>query len=272
MMANEQIQQPDGGNKESGSWFGFRFGERGTHSSRTMMFSELKELFRGSATTTDHAGFRTLIVDDNLLGKKTVATRRLTIQRLSELYGLHSRIPLFRVFRQLWRLDVRGREMLAFLVAQARDPLLRRSVEAVLPIPLGSPCRADVIDLYLAKNLGSRLNPDVRNKVARNVASTLTQAGFLEGRVQKIRSRPEVTPATVTLCLLLASVQGRRGQRLFTSEVVRLLDRPLSEVTGLARIASKQGLLSYRQLGSVVEISFPELLTPLEQEMSDGRV
>ena len=42
------------------------------------------------------------IIDQNCLGKQTVSTRKLTCQRLSELYGLDPSIPLFPYFAAIF--------------------------------------------------------------------------------------------------------------------------------------------------------------------------
>ena len=72
------------------------------------------------------------IVEGNALGKKTESTRKLSAQRLSELYALDEAVPLFRLLRELWPIDEPGRPMLAFLCASARDPLLRMTAKPVL--------------------------------------------------------------------------------------------------------------------------------------------
>lgn len=68
----------------AGSWFGLRYGERGTHTSRTVMLAEPSELMKFTDPSCGPDDYRKSIVDDNLLGKRTVATRKLTYQRLSE--------------------------------------------------------------------------------------------------------------------------------------------------------------------------------------------
>lgn len=73
------------------------------------MLSELTALFDVVPPHADLVDYTTAIVDDNALGKQTSANRRLTGQRLRELYGLDSRLPLFRVLRKLWYLDELGK-------------------------------------------------------------------------------------------------------------------------------------------------------------------
>ena len=53
-----------------------------------------------------------------------MATRKLSSQRLSELYALDPQVPPFRVMRRCWYADRDGQAILAMLLALARDPLL----------------------------------------------------------------------------------------------------------------------------------------------------
>jgi hypothetical protein len=81
---------------------GFRWGEKGTHTSRTIMLKELRAVLancRSDATRDDYVA---AIHEDNCLGKRTAATRKLSSQRLSELYALDPKVPLFRVMRRCW--------------------------------------------------------------------------------------------------------------------------------------------------------------------------
>ena len=102
---------------------GFRIGDKGTHTSRTIMFKELDLLFEDQEQAAPREAYVSAIIDQNCLGKQTVSTRKLTCQRLSELYGLDPSIPLFRILRYLWQVDETGRPLLALLTALARDPL-----------------------------------------------------------------------------------------------------------------------------------------------------
>ena len=48
---------------------GSRFGDRGTHTSRTIMLKEILELFAVVAAHADRATYTAAIVDENVLGK-----------------------------------------------------------------------------------------------------------------------------------------------------------------------------------------------------------
>lgn len=80
---------------------GFRDEDRGTHTSRTIMLAELRHMLSSAPPTTTKEGYWHSIVEENVLGKRTGSTRRVSAQRLSELYGLDVNVALFRVFRSL---------------------------------------------------------------------------------------------------------------------------------------------------------------------------
>ena len=84
---------------------GFRFGHIGTHTSRTIMLAELGATFSAVPAAAKPPDYAAAIVVENCLGKQTVSTRRLTLQRLRELYALDPAVPIFRILRRLWDLD-----------------------------------------------------------------------------------------------------------------------------------------------------------------------
>src|SRR6185436_13369194 len=183
---------------------GFRFGERGTHTSRTMMLEELRMVLASAPAEASRAEYAAAIVEHNCLAKPTSATRVLSAQRLSELYALDPGVPLFRVMRNLWRLDERGQPLLALLVALARDPLLAATAPAVVPLKGGDEFARGPMRQSIRNAVGIRLNDDTLDKVARNAASSWSQAGHLVGRTFKVRRPVQPTFATVALALLLA--------------------------------------------------------------------
>ena len=70
--------------------------------------------------------------------------------------------------------------------------------------------------------------------------------------------------------LVLGYLLGLRGKILLDSIWTQFLDRSTVEVTHLVLEASKQGWLRYKAVGSVVEITFPGLLTLAEERLSHG--
>ena len=239
---------------------GFRFGDKGTHSSRTMMLSELEDLLQDVPPNASRPDYANAIIEDNILGKQTAATRRLSNQRLGEMYGLDRRLPLFRILLHLWEVDPNGRPLMALLVSLARDPLLRSTAASVINLPIGSELvRTRVLDA-LRDETGVRLNESSLDKVARNTGSTWTQSGHLEGRVRKIRKRVTPTVGPTALALWMGSLEGLAGSQLLDSHWVKILDRTGGEIIENVIRAKQLGLIHARIGGGVVEIDASRIL------------
>lgn len=240
---------------------GFRWGQKGTHTSRTIMLDELKALFSNCRPDATRDDYLSAIIGDNYLGKRTASTRKLSSQRLSELYALDPEVPLFRVMRRCWYADRDGQPILALLLALARDPLLRASAPPVIRMRPGEELARQQVTEALYRAFSSRLSESTINKVVRNAASSWTQSGHLKGRGRKVRQRVTPTVLNAAFALLLGYLTGARGANLFESLWVQVLDAQAGELMHLAVDARRLGLLDMSQSGGMIDISFSRLLT-----------
>jgi len=241
--------------------YGFHTGDKGTHTSRTMMLSELSQLLEAVPGEVTRTTYEAAIKEDNCLHKRTVATRKLTFQRLKELYALDSNILLFRLLRDLWRRNESSRPLLALSIALARDPLLRATAPVVLNLGFGQELSRQAMLEALTSSVGNRFNESTLDKIARNASSSWSQSGHLLGRVRKIRQRVEPTTAACTMALLLGYLLGRRGQLLFETKWAGVLDSSPAELLAVAGDARRLGLLDLKQSASIIDVSFPQLLS-----------
>jgi len=255
---------------QRGQAWGFRFGDKGTHTSRTLMLEELRLLLDAVPGGVNREAYVQAVIVDNCLGKKTTATRKLSVQRLSELYALNPTVPLFRVLRDLWGHHESSRPLLAMLLGLARDPILRITAEPLLQTPIGNELSRQSLEQVLGEEIGHRFKPATLGKIIRNVGSSWTQSGHLEGRVRKIRKSVQPTPAACTFALLLGYVLGQRGRMLFETPWVAILDRSFPDLLELAIDAKRLGLLDLKQSASMIDISFPNLLSEQDKELIRG--
>lgn len=249
------------------SQLGFRFGINGPHAARTMMLSDLRQLFSSTPADASRAEYASAILDDNVLGKPTRKSRTLALRHLATLYGLQTANPVFRALRRLWPLNEEAQPMLALAVALARDPLLASTQDFLLALPVGCAVQRESVAHYLEHLHPGRFSPASLQSFAQNVAGTWTDAGFLHGRRRKVRSIPKAHPESLTLLLFLGYLMGRSGQRLFASEWTQLLDCTQDELELLASTASRRGLLVFMHAGGVQEVRFPGYLTPEEEKL-----
>ena len=244
------------------SLWGFRSGDRGTHTSRTIMLDELSQLLDAiPGEARRRQDYADAVTHDNCLGKRTAATRQLSLQRLTELYGLDGRLLLFRALRNLWGRHSSSRPLLALLLALVRDPLLRATAGAVIATPLGHEFGRQAMKDGLCDAVGNRLNEATLDKVVRNAASSWTQSGHLRGRGRKTRQRVEASPAAVTYALLLGFAVGRRGRLLFETPWAAILDSSPDALVDVAVDANRLGLLDLKHSGQMIDVSFPALFT-----------
>jgi len=250
---------PSAGAPSVGAKVGFRFGAKGTHSSRTLMLAEIEAVLAAAPPGADRDGFAKAIIEDNCLEKPTAATRRLSNQRLAELYAMDPFVVMFRVLRGLWGIEPEARPLLALLVAVARDPLLMASAAPVLSQPVGAELQRAPIRQALRSLVGDRMNDATVDKVVRNVSSTWTQTGHLEGRTFKIRRRVQAPPTAVAFALWLGEAAGFRGEALLQSGWMAVLDCTASSAKGLALEAKRHGLIDMSIAGDVVEFVLERL-------------
>lgn len=106
---------------------GFDEGLRGVHTSRTMMLAELEQILGYLQTCSSPEAVRTAIVEENVLGKATRSGKKNSATKLIDLYSFEPKWPLYAGFEILWRESSKSRPVLAILMAQCRDAVLRAS-------------------------------------------------------------------------------------------------------------------------------------------------
>jgi hypothetical protein len=249
---------------------GFKFGDKGAHTSRTIMLAELSTVLHQRPPSATRADYAKAVVEENCLGKHTASTRKLSLQRLSELYALDPAVPLFRLLRMFWGNEDRAHAQLALLAALARDPLLRATAPVILNMSEGEEVARQRLTEAIREAVGGRLNEATLDKVVRNTASSWTQSGHLVGRGRKRRKKIEPTAGAVAFALVLGYMLGAGGQALFNSLFARALDRDEGALTLLEMDARRLGFLEIKTSGGMTVVSFDTILTEREKRLIHG--
>lgn len=266
MLNKQVIPKSDKARKQTvPERLGFRFYGGGVHTARTIMLQDLSAVLSYiSNPKAQKSDYQQAIIQDNCLGKRSGRTRAITFNHLASLYGLDPGVTIFRTMLHFWEHDTTGRPLLAMMCASCRDPLLMLSAKLVLKTPLGTSLKRESLEEFIEEIDQDKFSRATLKSAAQNLGSSWTKSGHLKGRANKIRIRAEATPGSVSYALLLGFINGLRGQSLFESEYYRLLDCPAEQGMELARDSSRRGWIVFKNIGDVVEVQFPGLLTPTE--------
>lgn len=252
------MQQP--AINEAAIRYGFVTNPTGTHTSKTMMLSELSRLLAASPPEAGYPDLRRLVVEDNVTLKATVVTRKDTFNRLAQLYALRPERALYWALRDLWPQSAQEQPVIALLCALARDPILRATAPVVLHAAEGDVLTPQMMETAVEAAFPGRYSPAVRASTGRNTISSWTQSGHLIGRRVKTRVRLHPGPAATAYALFLGYLCEDRGTALLDTFWAQILDSTPTALDGLAFLAHQRGWLGYKRLGSVAEIDFRLLL------------
>jgi hypothetical protein len=249
--------------------FGFRAGIAGPHTARSMMIVELTELLRATPRTATRSDYKTAVINNNILGKRTASNRIKSLHHLVQLYGLDPELALFRTLRGLAQSDPVALPALALVMAFCRDPQLRQSFELIKTLRPGEPLTREAMEEHLEAGFPRRFSAAMKKSLAQNVNTTWTFSGHLKGSANKTRQLPECSPSSTAFAMLAGYLAGLRGQRLLHSDFGRLVAADSEVLTVQLSAAAARGLLVFRHAGGVIEFDFRRQLRGREQELCD---
>lgn len=230
------------------------------HLRRTMMSNELAILLTNLPINAEPDEYREAIINENILGKKTLANRLYTAVYLAKHYTLSLENDFFRLLRFCYDQDANSFPLLACLYTVKRDSLFHFSSKLILESKSGA--SLDKTDFFniIQSEYTNRYSESMMRSLSRNIASSWTQSGHLRGRVQKYRTTVNTSPISVLYALALGYLAGNRGYRLLDTVYMRLMDRNQAELEELLFQLSKLGLIDFHKTGNVMELRFNEVV------------
>ncbi|MBW6486407.1 MAG: hypothetical protein K0B01_09685 [Syntrophobacterales bacterium] len=230
-----------------------------------MMYLEMRALVQAMPLTATKNDLARAILDENVLEKSTLSSRKKSLRHLRDLYGLDREKALFRVLWDFGHTDFDSLPQLCLVCAYARDPQLRQSFELVRTLRLGEVLERTAMEQHLENGFPGRFSRVTKASMARNVNTTWTFSGHLAGKVKKIRSFPDFRPVSAAYAMFVGYLTGLRGERLLDSAFASLVSSNRAQLQASLSLASAKGLLSLKQAAGIVEFDFSNLLTPAEE-------
>lgn len=248
-------------------FLGFSKAISGGHSARSMMLVEMQILFRSMPLAVAKNDFIKAIVEENVLEKPTLSSRKKSLRHLTDLYSMDPSKALFRVLWKLGHADLDSLPQLCLVCAYARDPQLRHSFELVRKLRLGEVLVKADMEQHLESGFPGRFSLATKASMAQNVNTTWTFSGHLAGKVKKVRQLPTPRPVSAAYAMFVGYLTGLRGERLLNSPYAFLVSSNRSQMQAALSLASAKGLLSLKQAAGIVEFDFSSLLTSTEKEL-----
>lgn len=239
------------------------FRDMTTHASRTLMVPDLTMLLDAVPRGTS-VDYKRLILEDNILRRKSASARSKTLEHLRNLYALNENDPVFAALQLLAEVDPESIPMLALLSGATRDALLRCTAEWVSNTPPGAPVSSEDLRCVVEGRFPDRFSANTLIETGRRALSSWTQSGHLTGRAKRVRDRATASVGSVVFALFLGHLSGVRGLPLYGTFWADLLDASVDEIDDLAFAASQRGMMEYRRLGEVAEFGFSGLLARTE--------
>ncbi len=229
---------------------------RTVHTSRTMMFDELYSLI-------SHGVFNEQdIVDLNLLNKLSKSNINKTLKFLSGLYDFKSGNELWKVFLFLWKLaEEPDRRIMTLLYALYKDDLLYQTAPAILKTPHGKKVMVENILDAINKAWPGHYAQTTALSGAQNIDSSWKQAGYIEGKVRNIRVTAKPEFPAVLFALYLGKIEGLTGEKLLSTNWVKVLEVSGSRLKELLSQAAIRDMIDYRQGGGITIIKLDKILT-----------
>lgn len=249
------------------SLLGFSKATSGSHTARSMMYLEMKTLYYKVPIEVSKNDFIEAIIDENVLEKPTLSSRKKSLRHLVELYGMDPTKALFRVFWKFGHADIDSLPQLCLVCAYSRDPQLRYSFELIRTLRLGEVLERAAMEKHLEAGFPGRFSEATKASMARNVSTTWTFSGHLAGKVKKNRQLPVPRPVSAAYAMFVGYLTGLRGERLLNSPYAFLVSSNRSQLQAALSLASAKGLLSLKQAAGIVEFDFSSLLTSREKEL-----
>lgn len=247
--------------------WGFSNARVGAHAARSMMFLEMRALVLAAPRAATKDEFTKIVIEENVLEKPTLSSRKKSLRHLIELYGLDSSKALFRVFWELSHLDMESLPQLCLVCAYARDPQLRHSFELIRTLRIGQVLDRVAMEEHLESGFPGRFSSAMKKSMAQNVNTTWTVAGHLAGRTKKSRTLPEPRPISTAYAMFVGYLTGLRGERLLDSNYAALVAANRPQLQSALALASARSLLSLKSAAGIVEFDFSNLLTSEERTL-----
>ena len=237
-------------------------------SARSALYTDLHVLLNTPCAPLSSSAYRSLVIDENCLARKSALARRKIWKELKSRYILDTDSSVFAAFLKEWRrcCSEPERGLTAYILLALNDrlvadlginwlfPLLRRA-----PAPLRSTDVRVFIDCATKKHVEvTSWSEQTRTAVAQKYSASIRDFGLAKGTTNKVTIRPALYGAPVRLLVRALRLVGIRPLDLVRAPIFRLLALEGHEVIEALGELNRVDALRFRIQGDIVELSIEE--------------
>lgn len=236
-------------------------------SARSALYTDLHVLLEARETPLS-SSFRSLVIDENRLVRKSVAARQKTWQELKSRYIMDTKHPLFAAFLKEWRRcrSEAERGLTTYILLSLNDRLVADlGTNWLFPLLRRAPAELRVADIRGFIDGAAKTHVEVRSwsdqtrtAVAQKYAASIRDFGLAKGTVNKTTIRPALYGAPVRLLVRTLRLVGVRPLDLIRAPIFRLLALDGPEVIEALGELNRADALSFRIQSDILELNIEE--------------
>jgi hypothetical protein len=232
---------------------------------RASLYADLQTLLGSVHEPVFRAEYRRLVIEDNVLSRRSSAAREKIWKELAARYGMDGSSPLFRAYLEEYRRgsSERDRALTSYILFAFQDRLVcDLGTDWLYEYLRAAPADLRTVDVLAFLSSGEPVHPEIRHwsassreNIASHYLSALKEFGLARGSQRKMSVRPSPGPAPVRFLLRALLLEGASQREAIQSRLLRLLGLTLDETVSLLFRLNGEGALRCRIQGDVVEIN-----------------
>ena len=237
-------------------------------SARSALYTELHLLLAGETAALPSSEYRSRVVGENKLGRKTGSACIKVWEELKCRYRLDRADPLFAAFWSEWRRAASEPErgLTAYLLFALNDRLVADlGIQLLYPLLRRAPAPLRVEDTRAFIERAMPAHPEVlpwspktRLAVAQKYGASIRDFGLATGIVNKVTVRPALYGAPVRFLVRALELSGVAPLALVNAPAFRLLGLDGLETIDALGELNRTGAIRFRMQGDVVELAVTE--------------
>jgi hypothetical protein len=231
---------------------------------RASLYADLQTLLASVHEPVLRAEYRSLVIEDNVLSRRSSGAREKVWKELAARYGIDGTSPLFRAYSEEYRRgsSERDRAVTSYILFALRDSLVcDLGTDWLYEYLRAAPADLRTVDVLAFLSSREPAHPEIRRwsassreNIASHYLSALKELGLARGSQRKMSVRPSPGPAPIRFLLRALLLGGASQTEAVQSRLFRLLGLTLDETVSLLFRLNAEGTLRCRIQGDVVEI------------------